>query len=753
MFKHSIRAKLIAPFIAGTLALTLFLAWYAYSSARKAVEDAMLLMSEAKSRHAITSMGLLTKSSTTSVQNMVVDAHVTALFAPEAGPNTVKRTGEWLETITLGNEYYRDILVVNQKGVCVASSNPGHIGHSYADRAVVRNALMGVFNLGELTVGRVTKKFSAYSAGPVDAEGKVVGALVLINDFPKIVDYDEKKLFDTQTIFTAMLTPGGLFIAHKDNSLMGNTKTLFPDLYTELARSGEQGGYVKYSLQGVSYVGYAIVDPVSKWLVVTSGKESEVFASAYRIGVTVLALSFGFLCLISLVVFRFANGILSSLLSLISYAKDVSEGDFSHRLEDTSREDELGVLHTSLQRLVDALQSMLVETQEASKMKGQFLANMSHEIRTPLNAIIGMAHLSLREADLPPKQRDYLEKIRTAARSLLGLINDILDLSKVEAGMLELEDSVFNLRETMNNLISIHQDSAASKGLNLTLEYPEGLPANFIGDPLRIGQVVNNIISNAIKFTAEGGITVRVGCDAEDVAETGNEPGESLMRVSVTDTGIGIAKDVQKKLFQPFTQADASTSRQFGGTGLGLAISRKLVELLGGDFTVESVLGEGTTFSFTMRLKMNPNGGPMLSEEAALDEAFANLDIAGKRILIAEDNAINQLIIQELIAPSGVVVVMADNGQQAVNAVRTQKFDLVFMDMQMPVMDGLKATKIIRTFSGMDDLPIIAVTANAMKEDKAKGFASGMNDYITKPVEPLRLLEVLRFWLAEGGQK
>ena len=690
-------------------------------------------------------MGLLVKSSFTSLQNMVADPHVTSLFAKEVNEETVQASGSWLETITLGNEYYRDVLVVDAKGVCIASSNPGHIGHSYANRTVVRNALEGTFGLGELSVGRVTKRFSAFFSGPVDANGRVAGALILINDFPKIVDYDEKKSFDSQTIFTTILAPEGIFVAHKDKEYMGNIEYRFRGLYEELSRQSERSGYVRYTFMGVPYVGYAQVEPVSKWMVVSSGEESEVFASAYRIGATVLGISVAFLCLISLVVVRFANGIMSTLLSLIGYAKEVSDGYFEHKLEDANREDELGVLHTSLQRLVEALQSMLEETRETSKMKGQFLANMSHEIRTPLNAIIGMTHLSLRDGDLTSKQRDYLEKIRTAARSLLGLVNDILDLSKVEADMLVLEEVVFSLRETMDNLLSIHRDGAISKNLELRLEYPDELPDNFIGDPLRIGQVVNNIISNALKFTSQGSIDVRV---SSEETEDGTKEMYRCMRISVTDTGIGIAEDKLNTLFQPFTQADASISRQFGGTGLGLAISDKLVCLLGGKISVVSAVGKGTTFSFTMLLRENPEGARRVVEEDSQEEALANLQIGGKRILVAEDNAINQMIMQEFIAPSGATVVMADNGQQAVDAVRTQKFDLVFMDMQMPVMDGLEATRIIRTFAGKGALPIIAVTANAMKEDKDKGLASGMNDYITKPVEPTRLLEILRLWLA-----
>ncbi|RRD70636.1 MULTISPECIES: response regulator [unclassified Desulfovibrio] len=746
MFRRSIRAKLIAPFVLGTAFLTLVLAWYTYTSARKAVEDAMLLISEAKTNHAVASINLLVKSSLTSLQNMAADPHVTALFAGET-PSTesLREIGNWLEAITLGNEFYRDSLVVDKNGLCIAASNPGHIGHSYADKPYVRKALGGMFTMGEMNVGRVTKKFSAFFAGPIDAGGRIAGALVIVNDFPKIVDYENQGDFDNQAIFTAMLTPEGMFMAHRDKKLMGNTRALSPALYEELARQGEQGGAVSYTMEGTRYVGYAKVEPASKWVVVTSGKQTQVFASAYQLGMIVFLIGFVFLGLASLLIIRFGNGVLNTLLSLINYAKDVSEGDFEHKLEDTTREDELGVLHTSLQKLVDALENMLLETQESSKMKSQFLANMSHEIRTPLNAIIGMTHLSLRDTDLSDKQRDYLEKIRTAARSLLGLINDILDLSKVEAGMLEMEDSPFSLRETLQDILSVHNPGASAKGLALTLEYPDEVSERFIGDPLRIGQVVSNIVGNAIKFTSSGSVSIAVAHEGDVEGEDGQT--RSAMRVSVTDSGIGIAPEMLTKLFQPFTQADASISRRFGGTGLGLAISNRLVGMMGGRFAVASTVGEGTTFSFTMQLLQDPDGKKSAGEELSLDEAFAALNIAGKRILVAEDNAINQLIMQELIAPSGAEITMVDDGQQAVEAVRARKFDIVFMDMQMPVMGGLEATAKIRESVSSEDLPIIAVTANAMKEDREKGMAVGMNDYITKPLEPQRLLEILRFWL------
>ena len=745
---ESLRAKLLGPFIAGSIVLTILLAGYTYTSARTAVKEAMTLISSAQTGQVDGSMTLLYKSSRTAVQNMVVDQHVTALFSPEGRtPEKLGDTLDWMNIVAQGNDYYRDILIVDARGICIASSNLSHIGNSFMDKGYVRLALQGRFNFGDSSVGLVTKKFSATAAGPIDNADGVAGALVLINDFPKIVDYQDKdSQGNSRTIFTAMLTPEGLFMAHKDKELMGNEARLYPDLYKELAQVGEQGDIVSYSLDGRQYVGYAKVEPTNKWLVVSSGPEDEVFAPATKVGLVVLGISLAFLCIIGFLVVRFANGILSSLFSLINYAREVSEGDFELELGETTRHDELGVLHESLQRLVHALRAMLVESEKASTMKGQFLANMSHEIRTPLNAIIGMAHLSQRDGDLPQKQQEYLDRIQVAAKSLLGLINDILDISKIDADMLELEERPFNLKETLEDILSMFQESASAKCIALTLDYEEGTPLRFVSDPLRIGQIVNNLLSNALKFTKTGSVTVRCA----QVASGGQDDARALLRISVTDTGIGMPEAALASLFQPFTQADASITRQYGGTGLGLAISKRLVSFLGGELSVQSEEGRGTTFSFTMLL--TPAGDMLLDTEnaAPVGRAFELLKLDGKRILIAEDNAINQLIMQELIAPTGATVIMVDNGLQAVNAVREQAFDLVFMDMQMPVMDGLEATRQIRTFMAADVLPIVAVTANAFKEDRDKGFASGMNDYLTKPIEPEHLITILHTWLASG---
>ena len=737
---HNIRIKLLAPFIFGTLALALLLTWHAYTSARQALEDAILLISKAKTAQASSAITLLFKSMSTTMNNMVTDPHTLALFTDRHARHAMDDATAWLEVITQGNEYYRDILIVDTAGKCIVSSNPEQIGNKYADKTYVRLALQGVFNFGEISVGRVTKKFSAISAGPIDSGGHIVGALILFADFPRIVDYEADSSHDSRTVFTALMEPQGMFVAHENMTLMGNTARRFPELYAQLASVDEQGGVVHYTFEGNEFIGFAQMEKTSNTLVITSGILDEVFAPANSVRATLAFISFLFLCAISVTVFRFANDILSSLMSLIQYAKRVSEGELELRLETTARQDELGILHNALRNLVGVLQAALQQSKEASKMKSEFLANMSHEIRTPLNAIIGMAHLSLRDGDLSAKQHTYLEKIHLAARSLLGIINDILDISKVEAGMLSIEHIPFNMKDTVENILVVHQENAQEKGIALSLDYSAAAPIFLVGDPLRLGQILNNLLGNAIKFTQEGSVTVRCWGEA---SEDGNT---AVMRVSVTDTGIGMSQAVLDMLFQPFTQADASISRRFGGTGLGLAISKRIIELMEGDIWVESKEGQGSTFSFFMKL---PFAEQELDNQdvSSLAAAFENLDLKTRRILVAEDNLINQFVLQEMLEPTGVQIVLANNGQEALDAVQAESFDLVLMDMQMPVMGGIEATVRIRELPAAHSLPIIAVTANAMEEDKDKGLAIGMNAYLTKPIDPAELLRVLRVWM------
>ena len=723
------------------LALTLALTWYAYNSARQSLEDAVLLISKASTSQALSSMDLLFRGMSTITQSMVTDPYTLALFANPRSERAVDDAVGWLEIITQGNEYYRDILIVDTEGKCLVSSNPGHIGNSYADKAYVRQALRGVFNFSEISVGRVTKNFSAVSAGPIDGVGGIVGVLILVAGFPKIVEYETGASHEPRAIFTALMDPRGVFLAHNNGKIMGNAARRFPDLYAELSNTGAQGGVVRYTLDGDAFIGFAQVETISQTLVVTSGIVGDVFAPAYTVGFALCFISLFFLCVISLIVFRFANGILDSLLPLIHYAKRVSEGNLELQLETSARKDELGILHNALRSLVGVLQAALQKSKEASKMKSEFLANTSHEIRTPLNAVIGMTHLSLRDGDLSAKQLGYLGKIQLAARSLLGVINDILDISKVEAGMLSIESLPFNMKETMENILAIQQENADAKDIGLSLEYSSAAPVFLIGDSLRIGQVLNNLLGNAIKFTQQGSVSVRCWGEAA-------QSNTAAIHVSVTDTGIGMSRKVIDMLFQPFMQADASISRKFGGTGLGLAISRRIIEQMGGEVSVESAEGRGSTFSFSVKLPLADRQHEE-GEAFSFAAAFKKLDIKARRILVAEDNAINQFVLQEMLEPSGAHLVLVNNGQEALDAVKAQPFDLVLMDVQMPVMDGLEATTKIRELPMAHALPIVAVSANAMEEDKDRGFACGMNDYLTKPIDPAKLLHVLNVWLVE----
>ena len=747
---HSLRFKSIAPFLLGALILTLCLSWYTYTSARYAVSDAAHILAQSQTRKTVNTIYQYLTSISGTLEKMASDYHITMLFNGQGTRHnstslvTVNDSiQKWLDVMVQGNEFLRNIFIVNSEGVCIAANSSLQVGVSYANRPYVNKALQGTAAFGDLNVGRITRNFSAAAATPININGRIVGAVAAINDFPQIVSYDGITDSDIRALFTAFLTPDGNFVSHKDQKFVTRNSRNYTALYELLADGGQEGGMVEYELDGQTYIGYAEVAPVSKWLVVTSGVESEVYASAYKIGQVVFVISLIILCCISFVVVRISNGMMNSLFSLINYAKQVSEGHVDLKLGPSTRKDELGVLHNALESLVQSLQKMLETSQEASKLKSQFLANMSHEIRTPLNAIVGMTYLSLADSSLSITEHGYLEKIQVAAKSLLGIINNILDISKIEAGMFELDATPFDLRGTINNIIIIHQEVAHAKNIDLVMKYMPDTPQHFIGDPLRIGQVINNLVGNAIKFTEYGGVTIR--CSLVDEGALSED--DVKIMINVSDSGIGIASEVVGLLFQPFTQADASITRKFGGTGLGLAISDKIVRMMCGTFVVESTPNMGTTFSFTMELKKDKAPTSVITQNISFREALENLDLQGKTILIAEDNQVNQYIMKKFLLPTKAEILLVENGQQAVDTASDRHLDLIFMDVQMPVMDGIQATKEIRKLADHDRLPIIAVTANAMKEDKDEAFASGLNDYITKPVEPFQIIAMLEKWL------
>jgi signal transduction histidine kinase/CheY-like chemotaxis protein len=370
------------------------------------------------------------------------------------------------------------------------------------------------------------------------------------------------------------------------------------------------------------------------------------------------------------------------------------------------------------------------KAEEMARVKANFLATMSHEIRTPMNGVLGMLHL-LTGSPLTHEQRDHLETAQSSARALLAIINDILDFSKLEAGQMKLEAADFDLGRLMDEMMALMRGAALDKGLTLRSQVGDGVPRHIVGDPTRLRQVLTNLLGNAIKFTESGGVVVSVE------AEPGGAP--TRLRFEVMDTGIGIEPAAAPALFSEFVQADSSITRRFGGTGLGLSICKRLVEMMGGEIGFDSIPGEGTTFHFTLPLAV------AATDQTAKTAEVDDPHLPSLAVLVAEDNPVNQKLATALLKRWGQRVTLANNGAEAIAALARQPFDVVLMDVHMPGIDGLEATRRIRAMTGpVAAIPIIAMTADVLDGDALLCLEAGMDDYVSKPVEPARLLAALK---------
>ncbi|WP_052162231.1 hybrid sensor histidine kinase/response regulator [Aquabacterium sp. NJ1] len=612
----------------------------------------------------------------------------------------------------------------------------------------------------------------------VDYEGRKVGVIVGMLNWRWIKDIHSAMVAqDDSLLHTLLLTPSGE-VTLGPTPLLG--KTVNPAGFEEL-RQGGSAQVIPWpdlgdQLTAVAPVRWFEREGKPPLLMVLRQDPDWVYGPANKLWHRMLFLGMLASALFVALSWWLAGRITRPLHQLAHAAATLREGEPSQFDLGPSQTDEIGALsqalhdmHTRLQarmnelatyrdhleetvaQRTEQLQAARDKAEAATRAKSAFIANMSHEIRTPMNAIMGVNYL-IQQGPLLPGQAERLRTVQEAAEHLLDIINNVLDLSKIEAGMFTLSPEDFDLPELLHKAMALVGDKAREKQLSLVVD-EQGCPSRLHGDAMRLSQVLINLLSNAVKFTEQGQVTLKVRAEPRGEHEV-------QLHIEVQDTGVGISAEQAGKLFNAFVQADESTTRRFGGTGLGLAITRSLVELMGGRIGVRSQVGHGSVFWCLLPLgvaeaapqaEATPDAPALSAEEAA---ALLRQEHGGARVLLAEDNAINSLLAMELLSMAGVDTTPAKNGAEAVALVQQQPFDLVLMDMHMPEMDGLQATRLIRQMPDQRDLPIVAMTASVLQEEKDACMAAGMNGHLSKPVDTQALYMALLKWfkMRRAGQ-